>query len=627
MSKNKHVAEFLDYYCDLKASPKYAVLVKGPWGSGKSWFVKKYIKSQSGSGRRYLYVSLYGLRSADGIEDELFRQIHPLLSSSAMRIAGKFLKGALKTTINFDFDGDGKSDGSVAASMPKEKLLDKLKVEDGSVLVFDDLERCAMPVTDVLGYINGFVEHSELKVIVVANESELLKEIDEKRRQSYKHTKEKLIGKTFEIVPEIDDAFEYFLLELRGNAARNAVLKNKYILFDVYRESGCGNLRILRNSIFEFERIFDCLSVANADNGPALKHLLAAFFALSIEIGLGDLLPNELSKLKVIFYANIFSKTSSSAEDEKIQTINKKYGNSLMQDLLLPLDLWQSIFSDGAVPAVRLNEALANSKYFDSPVQPNWVRLWHARDLTDEDFDLVLKSVLDDWRNKKYEKIGIIKHVAGALMGLSKVGLCNESKAEILMHAKVCIDYLSSERNFIKNEVEHADPFDDASWAGLGYQSENEPEFVELKTYISDAKRKAILDRYPSEAVQLLGDLASNSEEAIKKLYLINDSEKRYYDIPIFSYMDAQQFVGCAIALSPVFRRKLGVALINRYKHDNFNISLVSELDFLRQTAALLAEVILERQGRMSGYMFQLMLDNAIVPAIKKLEALPRAAC
>ena len=42
-----------------------------------------------------------------------------------------------------------------------------------SILIFDDLERCDCPANEILGYINSFVEHENMKVIIVANQKEI----------------------------------------------------------------------------------------------------------------------------------------------------------------------------------------------------------------------------------------------------------------------------------------------------------------------------------------------------------------------------------------------------------------------------------------------------------------------
>ena len=42
-------------------------------------------------------------------------------------------------------------------------LLSQFMSLESSILIFDDLERCNIPVNEVLGYINGFVEHQAMK--------------------------------------------------------------------------------------------------------------------------------------------------------------------------------------------------------------------------------------------------------------------------------------------------------------------------------------------------------------------------------------------------------------------------------------------------------------------------------
>ena len=43
-TNNQHILEFLDYYCGMSHPPKYAVMLKGLWGNGKTWFIKKFIE-------------------------------------------------------------------------------------------------------------------------------------------------------------------------------------------------------------------------------------------------------------------------------------------------------------------------------------------------------------------------------------------------------------------------------------------------------------------------------------------------------------------------------------------------------------------------------------------------------
>ena len=68
-----------------------------------------------------------------------------------------------------------------------QEALKKLQPRlEAKVLVFDDLERSAMPLVDALGLINGFVEHGDHKVIVIANQ----KEVPSEQREQYEKQRE-----------------------------------------------------------------------------------------------------------------------------------------------------------------------------------------------------------------------------------------------------------------------------------------------------------------------------------------------------------------------------------------------------------------------------------------------------
>lgn len=52
-----------------------------------------------------------------------------------------------------------------------------------TVLCFDDLERVNMSIDEVLGYINNFVEHDGIKVIIIGNEDEIADKLNDKNRE------------------------------------------------------------------------------------------------------------------------------------------------------------------------------------------------------------------------------------------------------------------------------------------------------------------------------------------------------------------------------------------------------------------------------------------------------------
>jgi hypothetical protein len=50
---NEHIFEYLTYYLELKATPEYAVMVKGAWGIGKTFAIKRFVEQHKGRGILY----------------------------------------------------------------------------------------------------------------------------------------------------------------------------------------------------------------------------------------------------------------------------------------------------------------------------------------------------------------------------------------------------------------------------------------------------------------------------------------------------------------------------------------------------------------------------------------------
>lgn len=44
MSANEHIEKYLGHYLQI-GNPGFAVLLKGEWGCGKTWFIKNFIEN------------------------------------------------------------------------------------------------------------------------------------------------------------------------------------------------------------------------------------------------------------------------------------------------------------------------------------------------------------------------------------------------------------------------------------------------------------------------------------------------------------------------------------------------------------------------------------------------------
>lgn len=92
---NAHVADYLDAYRRM-GNVDFAVMVTGPWGSGKTEFVKSWSETltlqDNDDKPDFLSVSLNGVATLDEVDSLLFRAAHPVLGGKSVRIAAKVMK-------------------------------------------------------------------------------------------------------------------------------------------------------------------------------------------------------------------------------------------------------------------------------------------------------------------------------------------------------------------------------------------------------------------------------------------------------------------------------------------------------------------------------------------------------
>ncbi|HHF2898414.1 TPA: P-loop NTPase fold protein [Vibrio alginolyticus] len=619
---NLHIEEFLKYYYSFEQEPGYAVLLKGKWGTGKTWFINQTLNSLAQQNGKYLYVSLYGVTSFEEIEDEFFKQLHPLLSSKSMALTGKIAKGLLKATLKIDLDGDGKADGSVSAQAPELNLPDYLTNTSGFIIVFDDLERASINLESLLGYINHYVEHQGYKVIIIANEEEILAHQEQRDdfKLAYRRIKEKLVGKTFEINPDLSGALVNFISEVKSTSAQELYNKNINLISEIYESSQYQNLRHLKQALWDFERFLSFVSRDASSKDGLLDHLLRIFLILSFEIKSGSILPNDISNFKTAYFSGLLDRDSKKKEETPYHRVSKKYKNVSLRDLLVEESIWIDFFDKGCCSEERLQESLEKSEYYRTETTPDWVRLWHSMDLSDDEFTTALASVENDFFKMKYSELGVVRHVAGIFLWLSKIGLMKKTRREILEFSCSYIDHLKEAGN-LNSQVSNRPRFrENESWGGLGFHEKESDEFKELNKYIDRLSEQAIIEGYPTAGDELINLISEDPKLFYRKVVLCNDSDNIYYEVPIFQYIDAEKFVEAFVSAIPDSRNTICYAFSERYKFDNFNASLLPELEWLRNVIRLLEEKRQLFEGKISGYQLQSYINTYFRPAAEALE-------
>lgn len=164
----------------------YAVMIDGVWGSGKTYFIKKKLfpaLEKSNPDLKLIYISLFGVTGSSDLNRKIFLEVYPLLNNKAVKTVGVLAKTIIS---NLGFSG--------IASEDQDKLIESVgKIQENTVIVLDDLERLDGDlIIEILGFINQLVEHNNIRVIISANEHEMVESI-EQTAANYKRYVEKVV--------------------------------------------------------------------------------------------------------------------------------------------------------------------------------------------------------------------------------------------------------------------------------------------------------------------------------------------------------------------------------------------------------------------------------------------------
>lgn len=282
---NELISKYLSDYLH-NPGPQYAVMLKGKWGCGKSFFVNKWIKEYKPADRKKslkpIYVSLYGLKDTSQITESIDRVLHPLLYSKGAKLTKKLLWIAGKVVLKTSFEGnkEGKGDISLDATLDSLSILlsKDINILGNKLIIFDDLERCLIDMKLLLGYINSFVEHGSCHVILVGDETRVVS----RWKKTLIEFKEKTVGREFEIMPDVDDAITCFL---HGYIPSDEWLQNqKTLITDIFHATECNNLRILRQCLYDFNGLYAEVRDSIEENDePFMQSLLASYIVVYCE--------------------------------------------------------------------------------------------------------------------------------------------------------------------------------------------------------------------------------------------------------------------------------------------------------------------------------------------------------
>ncbi len=178
MTSKEIIDAVTNYVRDENA--KYAILIDGAWGSGKTYLYENYlvdainsIEAGRNERKHNVYISLYGISTIDLLAKQLITNYLIYVKGKGNNLIKKGLK-PLTGIIGVASSAFSFSIGPVSADLSKiiKKIGNSIDAKD-MVICFDDLERCTIPINEFFGFVNNLIEHCNCKVLILADEKNI----------------------------------------------------------------------------------------------------------------------------------------------------------------------------------------------------------------------------------------------------------------------------------------------------------------------------------------------------------------------------------------------------------------------------------------------------------------------
>lgn len=500
---NLHISDYLIYYLST-LRPNFAVMLNGEWGCGKTYFIKRFSRwswlkfcNPFKSRGHFLrpaacYISLYGTADIAEVEERIWRAA--LFSDIRKYIVMAFIIGLLiffgshlflsvfPTIYNWG-TARGIEFWSFATPgivfvivlgwrLAKTKLLRSHL--SGNYLIFDDFERSEIERALLLGYINMFVEHWRLHVIIIGNE----KDID---LQSYQEIREKTIGVTFLFQANNESVLPALISAIRHKELRKIISANQEWFIDKVltpQKNGSTNYRALQYCFSDFSYFFQDTSDTRLKNPRIWKILIPQFFSLKYslqlsEIGITEKMTRTNAKGIIRFGLG-----------EKIKEyFHEMYPQWGMLEKILPDECWDAIIDGVKVPSADIENWWG---IILREEEPPWKKLWRWSTLDDAELATAFSMVVADIKRYRIREPGIILVLLGSALWMSKEKVCDMSPDRIRDFACRYISTLSRKKLFPERFKIETDHFDWRNgFQSCGYSYQETPHFAAVWQHLT----------------------------------------------------------------------------------------------------------------------------------------------
>ena len=592
---NEHATAVIDAYLEAEAHPvPHAILVEGPWGSGKTYFLEKiyeHNRQEEARARRFyrmpfLFVSLFGAKSAADVEKRMHRAASP----------GEFAVGSfIGTIISGALEFVKIKDATKTSLDAIEKRAARRHID--YILVFDDLERVEKGAFgEIMGFVNSLITTKERRVILVGDEAKLL-EIH--KDANWHEQNEKIVGRRVRIEADVESVVRRSVAEVTDDPTRNFMTERVDVLIDLADRSHVENLRNLSWAIVNGARFVRSLLTdpeIREGHEDHITRTMLVVVATTLWFRSKKLSKEALDKLPNLSMTLAFRSMGrhDQREEEDPKTTAAKQFSETFADLTMespPLEYRRIIdFEASGI----LNDAeftmwtKSQFGFGEGRSEPSWRRLWHSYVRPMEDTEAAIEELKEELARREYTMRGEILHAAGLAIKHSTAGDSRLTDgADVVPFFKAYIDDLVASETLEANKLDPL-PLEYEAAGGLGFASKDTPEFTEIYRYLTDRQVEVEQAALRKRADEIVKEAEAGDLEALHKLNMINDDLSRN---PVLLGIDADRMAN--LIASDVPALSVGSRLLAyRYHNGKHGDPLMAEIPWARKVyEAVIAKI------------------------------------
>ncbi len=550
---NEDITDRIEQYLYLDTN--YALIINGDYGIGKTHYIKNELfpkvkilnvpNTEKEEKFLPILISLFGAKSIEEIQNQIFIELYPILKSKGIKIAAVLTNSVLK------YLGNDLKDILAETGASGNNLSDYGKI----LICIDDIDRKAkeLDLKEVFGFVNNLVENFGAKIILIANEDELRKEsnID---RDNYSLLREKVIGISISFSTDIDNIYDQIIkskYKEKNETYFNFLSDNKkYIISKIQQNN--NNLRNLLFFLEHYKIIFKGINdfiiedtILKDYHSEILSQILNFSLPISIEYKSGVLKPELFEDIKSLYKGGIFhfsaflsngNKLKIQSNEEKVKTYSEifeeKYFDKTSQikpqyfdSIFRYISGTQSFKIEELLSEVKSKFQIEGSKIPEREKIIQKLSYWQCIDLPLKDYRKLTNQMISfvDDGEYKLEQYPAIFHYSTRFNNILNFNLNNLKKR--------------FKRGIKKGkfEYQHSLHFN----LSISADTEYFDELKEIADFCLDVNKQTKLDTENSEVTSLFELFKINIVGFLKKISE-PDTQLRYS--PIFSKFNFNKF-------------------------------------------------------------------------------------